>query len=505
MEKQSIEIYGGRLQRTPTLRDLAWVCFQHRRLVVLVFCCIFLGALLSVLITRRTYEAETEILLKRERGDPLVTPGTNSTATLIMGVTEEDLNSEVELLKARDLLGKVVVRCGLDRLPSDSIFEPLLRAFSKSSSEQSSTELAIPFAVRTLQRTLKVEPIRKTNLIRVTYASPDPKLAASVLKTLSDLYLEKHLEVHRPPGAFAFFQHETAHQRDGLQAAEERLADFNRAQNNVSAEAEKAEAEKKLAEFEGNLRQTRTAIAYTKERIQTLTTQMTSTPNRLTTQVRTNAAYLEQLKSTLLTLELKRTELAGKYAASNRPLRELESQIADTKAAIAQEENSPLHEDTTDRNSTYQWMTDELAKARTELASLRAQAAALESQVRAYRSDLLDLDKKDFEQHDLSRTAKAEETNYLLYLNKREEARISDALDQKHIVNASIAEAATVPALPSGLGPALTLLIGLVVASFASVGSAFAMQHVNSSFRDPDEVQLLLEVPVLASLPKEGH
>ena len=232
---------------------------------------------------------------------------------------------------------------------------------------------------------------------------------------------------------------------------------------------------------------------------------MASASNRLTTQVRTNSLLLEQLKSSLLALELKRMELAGKYAASYRPLREVESQIAETKAAIAQEEDSPLHEDTTDRNPTYQWMADELAKARTELASLEAQGAALEEQVGTYRSDLLALDKKDLEQQDLIRNAKSEEANYLLYVNKREEARISDALDQKHIVNASIVEAATVPALPIGLGPALTLFMGLIVASFAGLGAAFTKQYVSSTFSNPDEVELLLGVPLLASFPKDGR
>jgi uncharacterized protein involved in exopolysaccharide biosynthesis len=504
MENQSIEIYRGKLQRAPTLRDAAWVCFEHRQLILVVFCAVFLGALLSALLTPRKYEAETEILVKRERADPVVTPGSNSSPTLTMGVTEEDLNSEVELLRSGDLLEKVVITCGLDRRPPDSVLEILLRAVKKPFLGQGNTELAIPLAVRALRRKLNVETIRKTNLIRVTYASPDPKLAASVLKTLTNLYLEKHLEVHRPPGAYAFFQQETARYWNALQAAEKELGDFNRAQNTVSAQAEKDGAEQKLAEFEGTLRQTRADIAATKERINTLTTQMASTPNRLTTEVRTNSLLLEQLKSSLMTLELKRTELAGKYAASNRPLREVESQIADTKAAIAQEENSPLHEDTTNRNPTYQWLADELAKARADLASSQAQAAALENQVRAYRSDLLELDKKDLEQQDLIRNAKAQEANYLLYQNKREEARISDALDQKRIVNASIAEAATVPALPSGLGPALMVLIGLIVASFTSVGAAFAKQRIKSSFRDPEEVQLLLDVPVLASFPKDG-
>lgn len=499
MNTKSIDLYGGMVRRAPTLRDIAWVCFRHRQLIVVTFCAILAGSVLHVLITPRTYEAETEILVKRERADPIVTPENNATPILATEVSEEDLNSEVELLKSRDLLEKVVIACGLDRQSDDSVIEDL---FHRVWRKQRGAALALPLAIRTLQKKLKVEAIRKTNLVEVTYESKDPKLAADVLRTLTSLYLEKHLEVHRPPGTFAFFQQETAQYWDGLRAAEKNLATFNRIQNTVSAQTEKSAAQQKSMDFEASLRQTRTTMAATEGRIQMLTTQMASTPNRLTTQIRTNSLLLEQLKSTLLTLELKQTDMAGKYAASYVPLRDLESQIAQTKAAIENEENLPLHDDTTDRNPTYQWMADELAKARTDLASLERQAVATEEQIRAYRSELLILDGKDLDQQDLVRAAKVQETNYLLYQNKREEARISDALDQKHILNVAVAEEATTPAFPSSLSPSVMLLIGLVLASSVSLGLAFGTDHFNESLRNPDDVRILLGVPVLASFPK---
>ena len=502
MEDESIQSYRGTLRRIPTLRDIAMVCFRNQQLILLTVGAIVLSSLVYVLITPRTYQAESMILVKRERADPVVTPENNATPILTTGVTEEDLNSEVELLRSSDLLEKVVITCGLDRPPAYSIVGSALRMVSKILPEKGNSDLAIPLAVRALQRNLKVDAIRKTNLIQVSYASPDPHLAASVLKTLTSLYLEKHLEVHRPPGTYAFFQQEASQYWEGLQAAERKLADFNRVQNTVSAQTEKSAGQQKLAEFTASLRQTRTATAATEGRIQTLTSQMASTPNRMTTEIRTNSLLLQQLKSTLLTLELKRTELAGKYAAGYVPLREVEAQIVQTKAAIAKEENLPVHDDTTDRNPTYEWMATELARARTDDASLRKQATATEDQIRAYRSELLVLDGKDLEQQDLLRTAKIEETNYLLYQNKKEEARISDALDEKHIVNVAVAEAATTPALPSSRSPFEMLFASLIVASCAGVGLAFGKEYLNASLRNPDDVRLLLDIPVLASFPK---
>ena len=56
----------------------------------------------------------------------------------------------------------------------------------------------------------------------------------------------------------------------------------------------------------------------------------TSTPTRLTTQVKKgdNAQVLQNLKSTLLTLEMKRTELLTKYQPTYPLVVEIDKQIA---------------------------------------------------------------------------------------------------------------------------------------------------------------------------------
>jgi uncharacterized protein involved in exopolysaccharide biosynthesis len=499
MTTESIELYDGLPRRVHNLREMASVCFRRYRLIVFTFCIVFGACILYVCVAPRTFEAETEILVKRERADPIVTPDNTASSILTSDVNEEDLNSEVEILKSRDLLEKVVMACGLDHEPPHSVVSSIMQRFAISSGK----DRAVALAVRRLDKQLKIDSIRKTNIVRVTYDSPDPELAAHVLRTLTNLYLEKHLEIRRAPGSFAFFQQQSMNYWNDLQAAERKLADFNRTENTVSAQTEKSAGELKLVDFEASLRQTRTAIAATEGRLEMLTSQMASTPNRLATQIKTNSLMLQQLKSTLLSLELKRMEMAGKYAASYVPLRDLESEITETKAEIAKEETDPVHDDTTDQNPTYQWIADEIAKSKTDLESLKKQAAATEQQIHAYRSDLLVLDGKDLEQQDLVRAAKSQESNYLLYQNKREEARISDALDEKHISNVSVAEAAITPALPSDLGPVLLLILGAVSGSSLGVGLAFLAERFNRALQKPEDVKALLELPVLAAFPKE--
>jgi polysaccharide biosynthesis transport protein len=181
---------------------------------------------------------------------------------------------------------------------------------------------------------------------------------------------------------------------------------------------------------------------------------------------------------------------------------EVEKEIRETRATIAGEKDAPVRDETTDQNPTYEWVKSELAKAQTELSGLKARAVADQVALAKYRTDARNLQQAAIVQQDLLRAAKTEEDNYLLYRRKQEEARINDALDARGILNIAIAEPATVPALPSRSLSYYVLLCALL-ASCASIGIAFFNDLLDPSVRTPDEVSLRLELPVLASIPKE--
>src|SRR5439155_4874858 len=104
--------------RPPTLRDWAAVGFRHARLMAFCFLFIFGAAILVTLFTPRQYEAELKILVKGERADPLVSPDKESVMPR-PEVTEQDVNSEVELIKSRDVLEKLALSTGVS--PNDTI------------------------------------------------------------------------------------------------------------------------------------------------------------------------------------------------------------------------------------------------------------------------------------------------------------------------------------------------------------------------------------------------
>ncbi len=496
----------GNTERLPTLRDIATPLFRHRKVVLVTFVAVVLGTILGIVLLPKDYQAEMKILVKRERVDEAVTPGRDAAMSNPGEVTEEELNSEVELLKSRDLLEKVVVSCNLEDLQAGPFWERLLPAATVAESDGTQDkEKKISRAVLALETKLQIEPLKKTDLIQVTYDSPDPQLAARVLRTLGNLYLEKTVAVHRPPGAFEFFQSESQHYDQELQATQAQLAKFDREKGVADPQFEKQIALQKLAEFEGTFNATQVAIKENEKRARVVEDQLASTPEQTMSQVRSsdNPFLMQQLKTTLLDLELKRTTLLEKFEPDYRPVQEVQKQIEQTIDTINRAEKTPDREETTDRNPSYEWLRSELTKSNAELATLHARAAETLTVIRQYREKLGVIDANGAAQENLLREVKEAEGNDLLYKQKREEARIGDALDRQRIVNVAIAEAATVPALPAHPHWALTLLLGILLAGLVSPGIAFAVDYFDPSLRTPDEVRDVLQIPVLASLPVE--
>jgi uncharacterized protein involved in exopolysaccharide biosynthesis len=477
-------------ETSPTLRDLLAVLFRQRRLAFISFLAIFL-ALLGYGVFAPSYQAHMNVLVRRGRVDPLVTPAPTPSPTFQRDeITEEELNSQVELLRDEEILRAVVQA-------SASTAAPWYERFLGSSEE-----VRLARSVRRMARRLRVEPIRKTNLIQVTYSSSDPAQAAAVLHSLAHAYLERQQRVRRPSGEYQFFEQQVAQSRRGLLDAEFRLMDFGSDQGVVSAAQERDMALQKLSDAEANDHQTQVTIVETRQRIRDLQAKLKSLPERTLTVIRNadNPQLAEKMKSKLLELRLKRTELLTKFEPSYRLVQEVDQQIAETKSSILTEEHAPLRDETTNQEPNHEWVKSELLKAQIALGTLEAHGQATRVEVAGYREVAQRLGGNALRQGELLGELKLAEEKYLLYVNKREEARIEDALDQGGILNVIIAEEPRAPALPARAAWVFGL-VGVLLGGTLSTGLAFIADRLNPAFRTPDEVIAYLGIPVLASLP----
>ena len=481
----------------PTLRDLLAPLFRRKRMFVLTFCGAMLGATSAAFLLSSQHKASMEILVNQERVDPLVTSeSTQQSPASVAPVTDQEINSEVELLKSPDLLEGVVTANHLQDVERKGISARL--------HGKQDDAWYIARATQHLGSKLDIKEVTKSNLIEVDYKSSDPKLAYNVLESLGSLYLEKHLAVHRPKGSYVFFTSQAQKYRQALEESEARLADFSKTSGVAAPDIERTEMAQQVVNSVAALHADQQTIAAEKQRIQDEEARIKATPDRSPTQQVSDSAQvlLQQLQADLLAAQIKKTQLTMKYDPSYPLVQEADQEIAQTQAAITEATKEQYVNQTTDRDPTYELIREDIAKTQADLASHQATVVALENSIQGLQRQMVDLDQKALKQADLIREVKANEANYLLYVSKREQERTSDALDERRIGNVAIAVPPIVPILPA-ISPVLVMLIGVVLATFMSTAAAFVAEYLNPSLRTPDEVLEVLRISVLASVPKQ--
>src|SRR6202161_1554927 len=133
---------------SPTMRELAMVLFRQRKLFVGVSGSVFVLAVVYA-FAGATYRAQVRVLVRRGRADPPVAAQENAPPDFSrVEVTEEELNSEVELLKDDDVLRRVVQA-------NDLAAHDWLRWLRPHEGLAARTERA----TKKLARRLEVEPI----------------------------------------------------------------------------------------------------------------------------------------------------------------------------------------------------------------------------------------------------------------------------------------------------------------------------------------------------------
>jgi len=469
----------------PTRREMAVRIFRQRVVFLVCFLLVMAGFVLTGQFTPM-YRAEMKILIRKERVDPKVTTGQNSTPELqSVVVREEDLNSEAELLKGDDLLHDVVVQAGL--VPAGS-----------------NDPIAIAKVLRKMKRKLDVSPVTKTDLISVSYESANPERSRRVLTSLESLYLAKQRNVRVNDFQVTFFDQQVTLERNALAAAEAKLLGFTRTNRVVSAALQRDLTIRRMEDLNQEQMQNAAEMANLQGRVKNLATQLSVEDPRIVTESKTadNPQLLQQLKSSLLALQLKRTELLNKYEAHYRLVEDVDREIATAQRLIDDQANALIKENSSNINPIHQALETEFEEGTAQLSGLRDKQVKLVQSSAELENSAEDLVAKDSEQQTLLLDVKTAQDQYQLYVDKLAQARMTHALDKNGILNVVVAQEPVTPTLPqSSLLSSLAafLFTGLLL----SLGGAFLVDVFDPTVRDTAELGEALNAPILAEFGRD--
>lgn len=466
-------------------RSVIETCIRKKRLLFTIFLLCMSATFAAIYLLPPKYAATMSILVQNARETPMVTSEPNKVVQITPSVTEEQVNSEMELLHSRDLLTQV-----LDKLPGSENLDP----------EQKEK------ALRALGKSLAVTVVRKSNVLAVSYTDSSPEKAQHVLSLIADAYMAKHLALSHPSGTFEFFKGEADNAHTLLTDTQRKLSQLKASEGLTSLDDEKNAIFKQINSDDAELAGLQGEIQENAGLAGAARTEMSGISSRISTQEKSvpNQYSVEQLNTMLAQLTNRRIGLLAKFQPDDRFVKEVDAEIENVRNNLKAVEGTAAHEKTTDVNPVHQELQQTFAKSRVALKGLEAQRASLAAHKAQLQDQLSTLEKQTADYDTLQNQVTEYQRNYDLYAQKRDQAQIDEAMDKQRFLNVALADEPSASAVAIQPRPKLYLALGLMMAILLSIGTSLMAEMSRDTFYTPAELENALGFPTLATVPRKG-
>lgn len=378
---------------------------------------------------------------------------------------QPSLNTEMHLIRSRELLGRLVLQEGLLEDPE---FNPQLAEvlpfslegiiggiIGPRNPELYTDDELIRIAVDDLRTKLSVINPRDSFVFEITVSAASPEKAARLANALAGIYINDQLffKEEQSQSAIEFLQLRTSELQTELNEAELEVKDFAANIDLVTPEelAVKSRQAKdlrdRLAELDGLITESQQIIA-------NLIAFDPETPSNLTDDIRENPLL---------------SRLYDRYQQAPEVREELDSAIA--SARVMRER--------------------EITRLEQQRLSLSAAVVDLEMEVENESRDLLDLQQ-------LQREAEAVGEIYGFFLARLKEAEVQQGTQQ---ADARLLSAAVVPLEASAPRVAIILVLSLLLGAFLGLCYVILREMSRGGIRTSSDLRSIAGLPVMGQIP----
>jgi uncharacterized protein involved in exopolysaccharide biosynthesis len=277
----------GELRPAEARRDVLLTVFKWHRLILAFGLVLMAVAAVAMLLQPAVATAIAKILIKTDRAT-LTIAGLPSAGSGRV-VPQELLQSEVEFL-----MSSVVLR-------------PVARALSAEEGTEDVSDGQLNTAIRRLRGALTVAPVPNSTVIQATSTASSVDEAERLLRMVVDSYVEQHAVAYSGSAALSsFFERETEQAATTLGEAEERLRQWQEANDVIAVDEQIAAQLATVGELEAALRRTEAEIDATRAHVAALTSDVGRLPRQ--------AVTTREFVANPLVAQL-RAELAAQHAA----------------------------------------------------------------------------------------------------------------------------------------------------------------------------------------------
>jgi succinoglycan biosynthesis transport protein ExoP len=482
----------------PVLQYYWSVLRKHRALIATFFVGTLVATALTLSLIPPTYVSETTLLI--ERNTPQVLDFREVLAES-RGLEQYDFyKTQYEILKSRALAARVIREQGLETEPAftggwrderlstrfvDAVTEwatmaqGWLRQLLSSPPPPANAEpLAVESALLDIYLgMLAILPTQKTQLVKVAFDTPEPRLSARLANAHAQAYIRQGLErrARANEEAQSFLQEKMEELKERVEQSEAALNRYRQARGIISLDDKENIVVERLADLNRRL------IDAEAERIG-LEGQVHLVRKRRYESLPAviNSALIQTLTAQAVRFEGEYANLSTVFKPGYARLDQLQAQLADTRRRLK----------------------DEIQKVVEGIESSYLAAVAKEKQLRAAMKEqkAAALRFKNVSV-DYAILAREVDTNRQLYDSVLQRMKETGVAAELRASNVSIIDQAVPPRFPSKPKVKQSLCLGMLLGLMGGIGLAFLREHLDNSLKSPEEAERYLRLPNLGLVP----
>ena len=402
--------------------------------------------------------------------------------------------TQFEILKSRELARRVVQKLNITQYPeygqgdaSASITgwrSWLPQYIFETKSVKKTDELTL---TAQFMGNLKIEPVRRSQLVKISFESHSAILAAKAANQLAQSYIKGDLEarIRMTKDASEMLTTRLIDLRKNLEQSERMMQSYRDKSDLIDVEGVRSIAVKQLNELSSRLSEERKTFAMTKN----LYLQVNKLKQAPLEQLETIPAVLkhplvQRFKQNEAQIEGNISDLSKRYGPKHPKMKSAMAELASAK------------------QSTFKQIMSVLDGVGKEYEISAANMRSLESELSGLKLEVKNINRKEQQLRILERDVTTNRRIYDMFLNRFKETNVSGDFQS---TIARVIDPAIVSDMPFKPKKKLIILLALALSVMFGMFIAFLLEYLDQTFKTADDVEKNLGLPVLGIIPHSEH
>lgn len=404
--------------------------------------------------------------------------------------------TQFEILKSRQLAERVIKKFNLTEHPEfnqppgmiskakEYIKSLLPLGIEETLTPEDLARIKLQEVTEQFQKNLTISPVRKTQLVKISYSSFDPVLAAEIANAIGEAYIENNLEarLELTYKASEWLLERSSGLYDKWKEAEAKEKAYRQQEGIVGQDGGVDIANSELdlvSEKLVDARRDRISLENLYSQIRRLNKGNPESFERIPAVLQ--HPLVQTLKGAVLEVELKKSELAKIYGSKHPKMIAVESEVSNARRSLNAQIMSVVN------------------GIENEYRAARAGEQSLQSAVNQAKQDIRSISNKQYRLKELEQDTEAQRQLYETFVNRLNE---TNATGDLQTANARVADPAQPPQKPAKPKKGLIIALAFVVSFMFGIMFSFLLEALNNTLKTPQDVENKLGATMLGLLPK---